>query len=67
METYILPYVKQMTSASSVHEPGNSKPVFWDNSEGWGEEVGGRGFQHGGTHVYLWLISVDVWQKPPQH
>ena len=19
------------------------------------------------THVYLWLIHVDVWQKPPQY
>ena len=64
-ETYILPYVKQMTSASSVHEPGHSKPVFGENAEGW--EVGGRGFQDGATHVYLWLIPVDVWQKPPQH
>ena len=34
-ETYILPYVKQMTSASSVHEPGHSKPVFGENAEGW--------------------------------
>ena len=54
-----------MTSASSVHEPGHSKPVFGENAEGW--EVGGRGFQDGATHVYLWLIPVDVWQKPPQH
>ena len=21
----------------------------------------------GGTHVYLWLIHVDVWQKPSQY
>ena len=21
----------------------------------------------GGTHVYLWLIYVDVWQKPSQY
>ena len=20
-----------------------------------------------GTHVYLWLIHIDVWQKPPQY
>ena len=33
-ETCILPYVKQMTSASSVREAGHSKPVPWDNPEG---------------------------------
>ena len=27
-ETCILPYVKQMTSASSMHEDGHSKPVL---------------------------------------
>jgi len=45
---YILPYVKQMTSASSMHEAGYSKPVLWDNPEGWGGEGGGRGFKTGG-------------------
>ena len=25
-----------------------------------------RGRQEG-TYVYLWLIHVDVWQKPTQH
>ena len=25
----------------------------------------GRGVQAGGTHVYLWPIHVDEWQKPP--
>ena len=33
---------------------------------GWGGRwVGGSGL--GGTHVYLWLIHVDVWQKPSLH
>ena len=27
--------------------------------------VGGR-FKREGTYVYLWLIQVDVWQKPTQ-
>ena len=31
---------------------------------GW--EVGGR-FKREGTYVYLWLIHVDVWQKPTQY
>ena len=43
-ETCILPYVKQTTSASSMHEAGASKPVLWDNTERWGgREVGGGG------------------------
>ena len=31
-----------MTGASLVHEAGHSKPVLWDNPEGWGEQEGGR-------------------------
>ena len=30
------------------HETGHSKPVHWDNPEGWDEEGGGRGIQDGG-------------------
>ena len=56
-----------MTRANSVHEAGHPKLVLWDNPEGWGWEGGGRGDQNGGTHVYPWLIHVNVWQKPPQY
>ena len=42
------------------------KPVLCDNLEGWGGVGGGRGFRREGTYVYLWLIHVDVWQKPTQ-
>ena len=31
-----------------------------------GTEVGGR-FKSEGTYVYLWLIYVEVWQKPTQY
>ena len=49
IETCVLPYVKQMTSASSMHEAGHSKLVHWDNPEGWdGREVGER-FRMGNT------------------
>ena len=34
--------------------------------EGWDGE-GGEGGSGWGTHVHLWLIHVDVWQKPPQY
>ena len=37
-ETCILPYVKQMTSASLMHEAEYSKLVLWDNVQGCGEE-----------------------------
>ena len=31
-----------------------------------GREVGGR-FKREGTYVYVWLIHVEVWQKPAQY
>ena len=31
-----------------------------------GREIGGR-FRREGTYVYLWLVHVDVWQKPTQY
>ena len=40
-----------MTSASSMHEAGHSKPVLWDNPEGWGGEGGGGGFRMD-RHMY---------------
>ena len=42
-ETCILPYVKQMMSASLIHEAEYSKVVHWDNPEGGDGERGGRG------------------------
>ena len=51
IETYILPYVKQITSPSSMHETGHSKSVHWDNPEGWDGEGGGKGVQDVG-HMY---------------
>ena len=56
-----------MTSVISMHEAGYFKLVLWDNPEGWGGEGGGKGFRMGGTHVYMWLIYADVWQKPPEY
>ena len=40
----------------------------WDGVEGMAVvvRVGGR-FKREGTHVYLWLIHVDVSQKTTQH
>ena len=36
--------------------------VHWDDPEGWYGEGGGRGFRMG-THVHLWPIHVNAWQK----
>ena len=62
-EACILPCLKQMTSPSSMHETRHSKPVHWDNPQGWDGKGGGRGVQDGGTHVHPCLIHVNVWRK----
>ena len=59
----MLPYVKHMTSASSMHEAGHSKPVLWDNPEGGGEEEGERGVQDGG-HMCTMGDSCRCMAKP---
>ena len=39
-----------------------------NNLEEWDGERGGREVQEGGDIcIYLWLIHVDVWQKPIQY
>ena len=43
IETCILPYVKQITSPSSMRETGHSKPVHWDYPKEWDREGDGRG------------------------
>ena len=60
----MLPYMKQMTSPSLVHETGHSKLVHWTTQrDGLGREVGGD-FEAGrGAHVHPWLIHVNVWQN----
>ena len=42
-----------------MNETGHSKPVLWDNPEGWDVEGGGRGVQDGG-HMYTcdWFMSM---------
>ena len=51
----------------SLYDAGSSNLVLCDTLEGWdGVGVGGR-FKRERTYVYLWLICVDVWQKPTQY
>ena len=38
---------------------------MWSIGDGMGKEVGGG--SGWGTHVNLWLIRVNVWQKPLQY
>ena len=46
-----------------MHEAGHPKLALWDNQrDRVGREVGSEG-----THLYLWLINVDVWQKKSQY
>ena len=49
IETCILSYVKQIASRGSMHEPGCSGLVHWDDPEGWDGERGVRGFRMGNT------------------
>ena len=61
-ETCTLPYVKQTTSVSSVHEAGYPKWVLWDNPEGWYGEGGGRRVQDG-EHMYTCGGFISIYGK----
>ena len=42
-----------------MHETLHSKPVHWDNPEGWGGEEGGRGVQDGVfMYTHGWFMSM---------
>ena len=59
IETCILSYVKQISSAGSIHETGCSGPVHWDDPEGCNGEGGGRGVQDGGQmYTHGWFMSM---------
>ena len=66
IETCILSYVEQITSQVQCMKQGAQG---WCTGltlrDGMGREVGG-GFRMG-THVYPWLIHVNVWQNPLQY
>ena len=47
VETYILSYVKRITSPGSMHETGCSGLVHWDDPEGWDGQGGGRELRMG--------------------
>ena len=45
-----------------IHETGQSKPVHWDNPEGWAGEGGEWGVQEGG-HMYTHGLFISVYGK----
>ena len=45
-----------------MHETGHSKPVHWDNSEGWDGEGVGREVQDGG-HMYTHGLFMSMHGK----
>lgn len=58
--------LKQATCGGLLQDSGltPSSVTTLRGQMGW--EAGGR-FKMGGTHVYLWLTRVDVWQRPAQY
>ena len=61
METYTLAYVKQMpVGMCSMTRGAQARALRPPRG------VGG-GIKSEGTYGYLWLIHVDVWQKPTQY
>ena len=52
------PYVKPTAAGIYCVRQGSVTTEGWDGAGG-----GGR-FKREGTSVYLWLILMDVWQKP---
>ena len=45
-----------------MYETGHSKPVHWDNPEGWDGEEGGREVQDGG-HMYTHGSFMSMYGK----
>ena len=60
IETYTLPYVKQIASGNLLYD--SRKPKAGDILEGvgWGGRQEGERFKREGACVYLWLIHTDV-------
>ena len=67
METYTLRHVKQTASGNLLYDSENSQRGSVTTQRGGkGRQEAGR-YHREGKYVYLWLIHVDVWQKPTQY
>ena len=67
METYTLPYVKQIAGGNLLYDSGSSN---WCSVTTYRDDMGwevGQNFKREETYLYLWLIHVDAWQKPIQY
>ena len=61
IETCILPYMKEMTSQSLMHETAlKASALGLPRGLGWGGRWAG-GLEWG-THVHPWLIHVNAWE-----
>ena len=49
-----------------MYDPEQPKLALCDDQEAWDGEEGGK-VQDGGDKYILWLMHIDVWQKPTQH
>ena len=45
-----------------MHEKGHSKPMHWDNPEGWDGEESGRGLRTGG-YMYTHGLFMSMYGK----
>jgi len=57
IEMCILPDVKYMTSPISMCETAHSKPLHWDNPEGWGGDGSETEVQNRGD-ICGWFMSM---------
>ena len=66
IKTHTLPYEKLIAVGNLLNDAGNSNLVLCDDLDGWGgvQWELGRRFKGEGIYVYLWVIHVDVCQKP---
>ena len=56
-----------VANGNLLYDPGNSNQGSVTTQRcGHGREQGGK-FKRKGTYVHLWLIHVDIWQKPIQY
>ena len=56
-----------MTSPCLMHETEHTKPVHWDNPEGWDRKGGERGVQDGGNTCTPVADSYQCMAKPLQY
>ena len=62
---HTLPYAKQIANGNMLYDSRNSnQPGLGNNLQGQDGEGGGSDFKWEVTQANLWLIHVDIWQKP---